>query len=345
MKLSNYKQSSLLKFKCIVWVFSFLFFSFRYACSQNIADKYLTKPSVVVTDKNSTCSGDIHNYESMAIYYWPNPANLSAKYIVKDGQMNPEYKKYDGAKIVQFTDRVKALCEAYEQTHDERYGDVYNKDIKAWFLDKNTRMNPNFDYAQFIPNSGEKGNPAGIIDAYNFVDVISTIEKMHSLGNLDDTTHKKLKKWFSKFADWLMYSENGKKERNAANNHSIAYDVLLTKICAFTGNYRVINDISKEMEEHINSQILPDGKQPQELKRTKAMDYSIYNLSHIIDYCLVAKSLNMGFYSANKERIDAAFHYLLQFEGHKEKFPYQEISDWNQCEEKLKKQFERLKEL
>ena len=164
--------------------------------SKELADKHLDAPNVVVTDKPDDISLDPHNYASLSIYFWPDPKNPKGKYIIKDGQKNPEYKKYDGGKIEDLMLRLKHLSLAYYFTEDEKYRDAYLSQLNAWFIDKRTYMYPSFDYSQFAPghNNG-KGMAGGLIDAYWFNDIIESIRLVDSVEPIDKKTMKKLKRW------------------------------------------------------------------------------------------------------------------------------------------------------
>jgi hypothetical protein len=55
------------------------------------ADKLLSKPAYSVMEKKQVPpSKDMHDYMSIAIYYWPDPSKPSGlPYMRKDGEINP----------------------------------------------------------------------------------------------------------------------------------------------------------------------------------------------------------------------------------------------------------------
>lgn len=311
-----------------------------------LADYYMSQPMLSVMSKKKSIVSDKHNYQSLSIYMWPDSANPDGPYLYKDGIMNPDLKNYDGDNIGKFMERLVLYSIAYYFTDSLKYMQAYNEQLSTWFLDKDTYMYPNFDYAQFAPGWWDgKGAFGGIIDAYVFIDVIESIELMNSLNCIDDETYQALRIWFSDFQDWLLTSDNGKKESKVADNHSIAYMTLLARMAYFTGDVKLANAIHKKISRLIFRQIDKNGQQPLELQRTCAWFYSIYNLQHIMDYCVMTNSIGAKFYDRNKQRIDAAFDYLIRFIGKRKDFPYQELRDWNECEQSLQMEILRLSRL
>lgn len=85
---------------------------------------------------------------------------------MKDGQFTPEYKAYDLPRMSALNQCTHYLAKAYYITRDERYRKAFLQQIDVWFLDRKTRMNPHFEYAQFIPGRNDgRGAAAGMIDA------------------------------------------------------------------------------------------------------------------------------------------------------------------------------------
>lgn len=310
----------------------------RVICSQR---------PVAVTDKQTSRSGDRHNFEALSIYYWPNPDNPDGPYIVRDGEYNPEYKLYDLPRLNTLKHNAINLSKAYYLTNDDKFYEAFVRQIDTWFIDKATRMNPDFEYNQFIPGRNKgKGCPAGLIDAYNFIHVLESVQLVESRKPIGKKRMKALRKWVSSFSAWMVESEIGKGESRATNNHGVAYDVTLFYLSHFTGNQKVCQQIGKEFaEKRINPQIQADGTQPLELKRTKAFSYSVFNLEHLVDFCMMQHRLGHDFLNNEGLRIKAAITYLKQYLGHRELFPYQEIGNWENNEKALKELIGRCENL
>ncbi|KAJ7363924.1 chondroitin AC/alginate lyase [Mycena albidolilacea] len=159
------------------------------------ANHLLDKGPWSVTDKKVVGPGaGIHDYNSMAKYYWPSNTKDGCPYIVRDGKSNPEKYSRQAAKV-----------------------------LRNWFILKKKRMNPSIKHAGFIPcqNSGTYG---GIIDwseGYTMVlDAVAILESTKAPGwTRHDVTE--FKKWNTDFLHWLDTSEFGKKESAEPSNHGI----------------------------------------------------------------------------------------------------------------------------
>jgi hypothetical protein len=116
-----------------------------------LADSFLTEMPVTVTAYSCPRSaGGIHDYYSEATYWWPNPADPNGPYIRKDGLNNPANFDFHRQAISQFSWVVGTLTSAYLLTGKTIYAETAVKHLKAWFVNTETIMNPNFLYAQAI---------------------------------------------------------------------------------------------------------------------------------------------------------------------------------------------------
>lgn len=63
----------------------------------------------------------------------------------------------------------------------------------------------------------------------------------------------------------------------------------------YAGDQATAERFVKEFpEKRIYKQIEPDGKQPQELRRTLAFGYSEYNLQHMLDIFVMGKKMGLS---------------------------------------------------
>ena len=307
-------------------------------------DKAAAAEPITVVTSNKKFNDDPHCFVTIAPYVWPDTANIGGPYVTRDGLRNPEYNEYDAVKLVAMRDNLKYMAWALYFTDGERYADAMNKQLTTWFIDDATLMLPHLDYSQIIPGrDGDKGQAGGIIEAYFFNDILESIRLAAAMGHVPDSTMAVLKKWFSDLGKWMTASANGQKERKADNNHGIAYDATLLNIAYFTGDTTLQRELTDGFAPlRLEKQIAADGSQPAELKRNNAFDYSVYNLTHIVDFCVMQESMGNHYYQSHKTVIDSAFAYLYQYIGNQESFPYKELKDWQSIENALRRQARRL---
>ena len=300
------------------------------------ADKLLPKTILSVVDKKKPApSGDIHDYISCAPYYWPDEKNPSGKFIRKDGEKNTAVTTPDKNNMGTMANSVIYLSLAYNLTSEEKYAAKAVENLRIWFLNPKTRMNPNMNFGQTIQGYFDgKGRGAGMIETYKLVEMLDGVELLRKSPKFSKTDQENLSKWFDDFLNWMMTSEVGNHEYNAKNNHGTAFDVQATRYALFAGKndiaLKFINDFPSR---RLFKQIEPDGKQPSELARTKALHYSAFNIVHMLDMCLIAKTLNIDLLaakSADGRSIQKAIEFMAQYAGKAQShFPYSQINEWD----------------
>ncbi len=307
------------------------------------ANKELTKTIVTVVDKKMTPpSGDKHDYMSMGRYWWPNPETANKlPYIRKDGVVNPEIDKLDRIPLSIFARSVVTLSLAYHLTSNEKYAVKAIENLKKWFVDKDTKMNPNMNFGQTIPGRNKgKGRGEGILDTYSFVEMLDGVELLKNSPEYTKNEKQAINEWFTIYLDWLLTSEIGREEFSAKNNHGVAFDVQVVRFALFVGKNDIAEKFINEFpERRLFKQIETNGSQPLELARTTAFSYSIFNLTHIIDMCNMAKTLNIDLFNAKSvdgRSITKSIEFLIPYLGKPvTDFPYKQIKDW----EKTQKEF------
>lgn len=308
------------------------------------SNKFCEAGPVVITDKKNSFAKDPHYYCSVSSYHWQDSTGA---YVLRDGVRNPHTKDYDADRLSEFVNRCKFLSVAYYLTGEQKYYEAFIKQIRAWFIDEETYMYPNFSYSAVVPGqNGNRGRSSGIIQAYIFIDVIESILLINAKTPIEDSVLMPVREWFAEFAEWSENGEFGLALQQTQNNIGLAYDVMLTEMYLFSGQIKKAKAIIERFPEtRLYAQINENGEQRAELKRTKAFSYSLYNLSHILDFCFITQYLGIDFYQDHQEIIDKAYAFLQQYEKRQKDFPYKQITDWNSCEQELHSQLSRRERL
>ena len=311
------------------------------------ADAYCKTKPVEVTDKKKKISIDIdpHSYYSMGQYWWPDTLNPGS-FVRKHGLTNPDSKHYDREKLSDLRKRCRTLSQAYYITGEKRYYRAFVKQLRAWFINKKTYMYPNFEFSGAVPGLfDDKGRGAGMINAYDFNDVIESVRLVNGKRAIDKRTMDQLKRWFEEFAMWAE-TNHGDYIVKKHNNIGLATDVFFVNAYLFSGNEKKAKAIADRFETlRINKQIKENGQQPAELQRTNAFMYSLANLEYVIDFCYLVRVWYPDYYLTHKKRIDAAFDYLGQYVATEESFPYQQIIGWKNSKKDYLVQKNRLETL
>jgi hypothetical protein len=310
-------------------------FAAALAKLESDARKALQQNPVSVTTKAvSPPSGDKHDYMSQAPYFWPDPSKPNGlPYIRRDGERNPELAKItDHQTLDQMEAAVGTLSLAYYFTGKEEYAAKATTFLRAWFLDSATRMNPNLEYAQFIPGVNT-GRGIGLIETRGLADVVDAIGLLAGSKSWSAANQRGLEDWYGKFLQWMLESKNGREENAAKNNHGTYYDVQSTSFALFLGR----KDLAKQIVEtakqkRIALQIEPDGRQPLELARTKAWSYSNANLDGLMWLARLAENVNVdlwNYQTKDNRSIRRALDYLYPFAVGDQKWTDQQIGGFD----------------
>lgn len=294
------------------------------------ADRAMEVGPFSVMQKNMTPpSGDKHDYLSQGPYWWPNPDTPDGlPYVRHDGVVNPEYYNFDSRTLGQMANAVFTLSVAWFYTGHEPYAEKSLELLRTWFLDPGTRMNPNLEFGQAIPGRTE-GRGIGIIETGNLVKVVNGIGMLKGAEAMKEDDLPGLKDWFNEYTHWLISSKNGWDERMYFNNHGTSYDSQVATFAIFTGQDSVAKMILDSVGiKRISLQIEPDGSQPFELRRTKAMSYSIKNLRHLIENAILAEHFGMDLWNYESDiggSIGLAVKYLIPYYTEGKEFAYEQI--------------------
>jgi hypothetical protein len=221
---------------------------------------------------------DKHDYYSQSPYWWPDPADPSAPYIRKDGQVNPAYFDQHHDDLHTMSETVFVLGTAAYIFSDSSYANRAAYILDTWFVDAETRMNPHLEHAQAIPNRSE-GRHFGIIDSNPLILAVQGVVFLQKSGLWPFSRQEPVLAWFSDFQLWLSRSDKGKAEQRHGNNHSTWYTAQLAA-CSI-----LINDIEYQDRawSWFRTFLLPkqldnDGSMPLEEERTKSLSYSLMNM-------------------------------------------------------------------
>ena len=292
------------------------------------ANAALEQPVANVVDKGALPpSGDPHDYYSYSPYWWPNPEDPEGPYIWRDGEVNPDRNTSDISRIEAMVGRVTSLVPAWYFTGDKRYADSAVEQLRAWFLDSATKMNPNVQFGQ--KRRGHNYNsPSGILEAWRMRWVIDCAILLESFPGWTQEDANALRNWFSQFATWMVESPTGIEESMQPNNHGSWYNAQLILYALYGENFDLARKQLDGIPARIFSQVFIDGRQPQELIRTRSLNYSIYNARALITVSRLGRHLNYDLFayrSLEGRSIRLAVDYMTPFIFGEEEWPVMQL--------------------
>ena len=289
------------------------------------ADRYIKeKPITITASTSSRSAGGLHDFFSEGDYWWPDPNNPNGPYIQRDGMTNPDNFTDHRRYLMRLSIQVPALVAAWQLTKDKRYATHAAQHLRAWFIDKRTRMNPNLQFAQAIQGR-VTGRGIGIIDTIHLVEVAQAIRVMEKSGALSVNERMGLKEWFADYLEWMTTHRYGIDEREAKNNHGTCWVMQVVAFAGLTGNQELLAYCRNRFKTVlVPNQIAADGSFPEELRRTKPYAYSLFNLDAMATICqlLSTREDNLWRFATSDGRsVSKAMEFMVPFVRDKKLWP------------------------
>ncbi|MFC3563683.1 alginate lyase family protein [Pedobacter jamesrossensis] len=291
------------------------------------------KPVTVTASSSPRSAGEKHDFFSEADYFWPDPKNPDGPYINRDGLTNPDNFLEHRKAMVRLSKIIGSLASGYKITGDEKYVKQAVVHLKAWFVNKETLMNPNLLYAQAVKGKFT-GRNYGIIDTIHLMEVAQGALIMEKAKAFDKETAKAVKKWFADYVLWLNTSKPGIQEKTVKNNHATCWAMQVASFAKLCGYENMLDSIKTNFKTNLlPNQMAVDGSFPLEMARTKPYGYSIFNLDAMTMLCQILSSPKdnlWNFETADGKSIKKGIAYLYPFIADKSKWTLAtDVMYWN----------------
>lgn len=292
------------------------------------------KPVTITSFIAERSVGDNHDFYSEGDYWWPDSLNPEGPYIRLDGQTNPENFVAHRHAMIRFSSIVGNLTSAYLLTKDKKYADAVMQHVRAWFVDNETFMRPNLQYAQAIKGVAT-GRGIGIIDTVHLMEVAQSLRKLEEANAISGEDIKGSKKWFSDYLEWISTHPYGIDEMNAKNNHGTCWVMQAAVFARYVGDVDMMKLCSNRYKEILlPEQMAEDGSFPRETARTKPYGYSLFNLDAMATICqtLSTEADNLWTYTVDGGRnvpkgIDFIYPYVMD----KQSWPFvHDVMYWDE---------------
>ena len=299
------------------------------------ADAYLNElPQTVTASFCERSAGTHHDFYSEGDYWWPDEQNPNGPYIRKDGLTNPANFTAHREALIRFSQLSGALASAYVLTNDKKYAEKLALHLKAWFVNPDTKMNPNLLYAQAIKGVAT-GRGIGIIDTVHLVEVTKAIQAIQDSAVLSSAEYNSIIQWFTNYLKWITTHEYGIAERDNGNNHSVCWTMQVAAFANFIGDENTMVFCSNFYKNTLlPNQMDKDGSFPLELKRTKPYGYSLFNLDAMTSICqlLSTKHNNLFAYTTTDgKNLELGIKFMIPYIENKSVWPFQQdVMYWDE---------------
>jgi hypothetical protein len=288
------------------------------------ADIFLVSGLYTITKYQSNRSkGTVNDFFSEGDYWWPDPENPNGPYIRKDGMTNPDNFNFHRHELRAFNEAISYLGSAYLLTKDTKYLKKLEAQLNSFFINPSTKMNPSLLYAQAIFGL-YSGRGIGIIDTIHLIETAQVLIKLKS--HLDKPTYNNTVKWFEEYTTWMTSHQYGLDEKMNGNNHSTWWAAQVMAFATLTQNVLHYQEAEEMYKDLLDKQLATNGSFPEETKRSKPYNYSLFNLEGFTLMCIISElnptHINLWNYNSKNGSIAKAWHYMTPYIIDKSTWPF-----------------------
>lgn len=236
--------------------------------------------------------------------------------------------------MVRLSEIVGTLTSAYLLTDDEQYVRAAVKHLKAWFVDADTKMNPNLLYGQAIKGRAT-GRSTGVIDTIHLVEVARGALLLSKSPEFRGNDFEAVKSWFAEYLKWLTTHPYGTEERASGNNHAVCWAMQAAAFAQLVGDEDELAAIRQQFKNvFVSRQMDKDGSFPQELRRTKPYGYSLFVVDAMAGIAQIASTPHddlWDFTLPDGRGMKRAIEFIFPFIEDKTKWPHRhDVLYWDE---------------
>ena len=310
-------------------------------------------PYSVVEKTTLPPSGDPHDYWYPSPYWWPDPESADGlPFVRRDGQRipgtelyAPHSERFDQARLQLLFDDTTVLALAWRIHADDRYAEHSARLIRHWFIEPDTRMNPNLRFAHVrLGHHENEGEDFGILDfrnVYYFLDAVRLIVRSGALSEIEVSA---LRMWMRSYLDWLEHSRQGRSQARNPSYQGTLYDLQTAAIGMFLENAGTIVKSCRQARERVHLQFDTSGAQPPEHDLEKTLHDYCFNLQGWTSLARIAAFCGddlWSFTTSDGRGIGLALAFLFETLG-QGKWPFPDIANFEEERlEPLRSDFDR----
>ncbi|KAJ3848809.1 chondroitin AC/alginate lyase [Lentinula lateritia] len=264
-----------------------------HTTSQHIAGSSTAPQAAVQTSKSSKSACTPSPTKSLP----PSATWTTCPYVARDGEVNPDVRTLAGAGAINnASDGFLSNVLASLISGNRQYLKAAINILNTFFLDQDTKMNPNMDFGQVIRGPGNNvGTFTGPLDMRGLVKVMNAIMILKRSNSTDWTSEldQQMQSWMSHYLDWLQNSEIGK----FYSNHGTFYYMSISALSiALNKPQDAVNAMEEFFGNTFQEQIAKSGEQPFESVRTRPLHYRCFNLEGLIVLAKIGDYLGKNYW-------------------------------------------------
>jgi hypothetical protein len=194
------------------------------------------------------------------------------------------------------------------------------RNVKAWFLDPATKMNPNMLHAYVRRGRNHNfGSNVGLTEMKDLYFLLDVVRMLAGGGFLTESDMLDLGQWFNEYFDWMETALRKELAYIPSHVHGIFLDIQAAAVAGF------INDTAKmiwyfeQSKSRILSQIKKDGRMPVELKGSNCEHSQMLTLQAYSTLARMSASVDIDLWGVGKingvSSLCRAFQYAVPFYG------------------------------
>jgi hypothetical protein len=226
---------------------------------------------------------------------------------------------------------------AYHFTGKQKYATRAVHLLRVWFLNPDTRMNPDLEFAQ-------SRVWVGVIDTRFISRIIDGIGLLRPSQAWTNEDQEGMVKWCREFLDNVQ-DRVDEEHKHSGHNISSWYHVQMASMALFSGNEELARDLLVRTKARMDTALNPKGGFKKELHRTRSLSYSCFHVYALFNLASMGEHMGMDLWNYRTDDgrgLEKALKYLLKYAGaeKKKQWPYEEIEGtpgdwWNPYEDML----------
>ncbi|KAF7724141.1 hypothetical protein EC973_001266 [Apophysomyces ossiformis] len=289
---------------------------------QKMASRFVSNDTLLtVMNKSITPpSNDSHDYLTLAT----QPSANNNGYVDKNNDYSDNSTISNFAMFKDLVKHTQFLSLAYYYFGNETFASKAVERLHDWFVNPETRMNPNMQYAALVYGYNT-GLARGIVQLDTMPHLLDFIAILQNSASWPEDMNARLRSWFSLYLDWLTNSPNGQYLAQEQEDHGTRYYVQQLALYRFLNMTDKAFQLANNITHLIDQQFLPSGQQFHETGLADPWSSSVDNLYSFFRLANMARLQGVdmyGYKSQDGKSLRKGLDYLVTFAMNETQWPF-----------------------